>query len=112
MKSDLVQAFGSFLIGFIGWLVLSALHPEGAAVYVVAFGLGFVAGTIGRWPLGPIVLLVGIAASYPVLLATGVFAFSGENFAVNAVVFALLAVAGFAVGNLMVRARRRAEPSR
>jgi hypothetical protein len=112
VKTDLVQALGSFLVGFVGWLVLSAMHLEGEVVYGAVFALGFIAGMVGRWPLGPATLLVGIAASYPVLLATGVFVSLGENFELYAVVLALVALGGFAIGNLMVRARRWVEPSR
>ena len=112
MKIDFVQGFGAFLVGFVGWLALSAAHLGGEVVYVAVFALGFVAVIVGRWPLGPIALVVGIAAGYPVALATGIFDFLGENWLVYAVVFGLLAVAGFAFGDLMVRARRRAEPSR
>jgi hypothetical protein len=112
VKNDVGPGLAAFLVGFVGWLELCAIHVEGEALYVSVFSLGLIAGTVGRWPLGPIALLAGIAASYPVLLATGVFASLGENLELYAVVFALIALAGFAAGNLIVRGRRRVEPSR
>ena len=98
MRTTPAIALGAFFVGMLGVLGVAALHLADTAPFGSAVMVGVVAAAVAgeqRAATALPALLLGVFASYPVVLALGVIAFLGDERQIAAGLLLILATAGF-----------------
>lgn len=107
MLRDIGRSVTAFLVGFLGWLAVATIRPVDPWLWLAPFALGLAAAAAAPRPLGLVVALLGIGASYPAALGLGVIAYLGENMPTYLTLFLSTASAGFGLGLLAAIGSRR-----
>jgi len=100
MLRDSGRLVTAFLVGFLGWLAVAAIQPADPWLWIASLALGLVAAAAAPRPLGLVVALLGVGASYPAALGLGVISYLGENWPMYLALFLSAASTGFGLGLL------------